>query len=675
MQVVGAGVECGGVCLWQWHRPQFFPEDGFRGNRDSVFFIHIATRKSNAASEVKHFPAAVASWVVNCSPREAGRGFAYPSFHFQTMGEGLDTRWRRVTIHDFGGMERRLEIRALRFEELHTLLQTARDSEWYGNADLIARVIDAGVKGGKTAVGDGAFTATLAAREVWIVTLREIVSRARAIARAAGQLPTRLRIRRYRFEDLATPGMLLHLADACEDMNVDGFLFDIVDSSVVDVRIGDRTLDTAERAKKLEQWREAVARAILTTHGVDGDLSEKLPTTVFPTFAHRFVAANQLFMTLDWVQFRHAINAFNSAVDAATHCSHQLGGLDASPEKRLVTGVPLFFETVMPTRNLPFMVAPQLWADATNTSLSAFPKRDRAILRSAAKSAFGVASARIREYPSTNEVPEKDRGDILFEMMQTFIAAVSRHPLLVRRICTAYVDQFRADTNRRLRSHIDETMRDMRLLDKPDAYFLVEGPSDKIYLLRCLELYGAGDVFIAVEKQEGTSSMERRVRDLKREGAASIFTLLDADAPTFHDDLKRLLVGVTHSEAFILSRGMIEDQFLPETHAAALNAAYLHGDSVLPSDISAGVDAVTALKRAAWEKKRVSFDKVAHARAVAELLIDPEYIPSQLRSIIATVIVHAEQSRREMPRPTSYLSLDRRTLDALRSRQRADDEH
>jgi hypothetical protein len=589
------------------------------------------------------------------------------------MAEEPTTKWRAVTIRDFGDKERRLEIRALQFEALHTLLQTARDSEWYGNADLIARVIDAGVKGGNDAVGAGAFTATLAAREVWILTLREIVSRARAIARAAGQTPPRLRIRRYRFEDLATPGMLLHLADACEDMNVDGFLHDMVDSCVADVGIGDRTLDTAERAQKLEQWREPIARAILTTHGVDGDLSEKLPATIFPTFAHRFVAANQLFMTLDWVQFRQALYEFNSAVDAATHCSHQIGGLDASPQKRLVTGVPLFFETVMPTKNLPFMVAPQLWADTTNTALLDFPKRDRAILKSAAKRALAVASARFREYPSANDIPEDDRGEILFAMMQTFIAAVSRHPRLVRRICEVYVDQFRADTSRRLRGHIDEAMRDMRLLDKPDAYFLVEGPSDEIYLSRCLELHGTGEVFVAIEKQEGTSSMERRVRDLRKDGAASIFTLVDADAPTFHEDLKRLLAGVAHSEAFMLSRGMIEDQFSPEAHAAALNAAYPHGDSVLPGDLAVGADAVTTLKRAAWEKKRVSFDKVAHARAVAGLLTEPAHIPPQILAIIQTAIAHSEQSRRETPRPTSYLSLDRRTLDALRSRHKTND--
>jgi len=585
------------------------------------------------------------------------------------MAEEPTTRWRAVRINDFGDKERRLEIRALRFEELHALLQAARDSEWYGNSDLIARVIDTGVKGGNDAVGDGAFTAALAAREVWILTLREIVSRARAIARAAGQTPPRLRIRRYQFEDLATPGMLLHLADACEEMNVDGYLHDMVDLCVADLRIGERTLDMAERTEKLNEWREAVARTILTTHGVDGDLAEKLPATIFPTFAHRFVAANQLFKTLDWVQFRDAIYAFNSAVDAATHRSHQLGGLDATPGKRLVTGVPLFFQAVMPTTNLPFMIAPQLWADATSTTLSAFPKRDRAILKAAAKRALGVASARFQEYPSVDEIPEGDRGEILYAMMQTFIADVSRHPRLVRRVCAVYIEEFRADTNRRLRNHIDESLRDLRLLVKPDAYFLVEGPSDKIYLSRCLELHGTGDAFISIEEREGTSSMGRRVRDLRKEGAVSIFTLVDADAPTVHRDLARLLAGMPHSEAFMLSRGMIEDQFSLETHATALNATSPQGDSVLPSDLAADANAVKALKGAAWEKKRESFDKVAHAEAVAELLTEPDHIPPQLRSIIQAAVAHAEQSRRETPRPPSYLSLDRRTLDALRSRQ------
>jgi hypothetical protein len=294
--------------------------------------------------------------------------------------EKRQKRWREVTISTFGEQKHRLEVRALRFDEIHALLRAARDSEWYGNASLITQVIETGVRGGADAVGTGAFAAALAAREVWLVTLREIVSCARAIARGAGQAPRRLRIRRYRYEDLATPGMLLHLADTCEKFNVEGFLLDMVESCVRDVPIGDRTLAADERAEKLERWREHIARAILTAHGVDGDLSDKLPETIFPTLAHRFFAANQLFMTLDWVQFREAIYAFNRAVDAATRRAHQLGGLDATNAQRLVTGVPFFFELVMPTRSLPLLVAPQLFADAMHTPLARFPKRDRTIL-------------------------------------------------------------------------------------------------------------------------------------------------------------------------------------------------------------------------------------------------------------------------------------------------------
>lgn len=530
-------------------------------------------------------------------------------------------------------------------------------------------MVDAGVKGGAEAVGTGAFTSALAAREVWLLTLRDIVSRARAIARAANQPPPRLRIRKYRYEDLATPGMLLHLADTCEDFNVEGFLRSMVDDCVRDVGVGGRILNPEERAGALERYREAIARAILTTHGVDGDLSDKLPASIFPTLAHRFFAANQLFMTLDWVQFREAIYAFNRATDAATRRSHELGGLDAPHAQRLITAVPLFFETVMPTRSLPLLVAPQLFADATNTSLAGFPKRDRAILKAAAKAALSVAAKRIRAYPG-NKVPENDRGDILFDTMQAFIKIVSRHPRLVRRACLAYVEQLRAHSEYRMRSHIDEAVRDMTLLNRPDAYFLVEGKSDEIYVSRCFEVRGTGDVFIKVEKQEGSSSMERRVRDLRRDGATSIVTLVDADAPTFHADLTRLLTGAPHSAAFMLSRGMIEDQFSPQVHALALNAAYPHGDEVLPADLRSDGDVVTALKRVAWEKKRVRFDKVSHAQANRpKILGEPEDIPGEIRSILDVAVAHAARSRRDSPRPASYLSLDRRTLDALRSLQ------
>lgn len=222
-----------------------------------------------------------------------------------------------------------------------------------------------------------------------------------------------------------------------------------------------------------------------------------------------------------------------------------------------------------------------------------------------------------------------------------------------------------------MRSHIEEAIRDMTFLVRPDAHVLVEGPSDEIYLTRCFDLIDSRDVFVKVEKQEGASSMERRVRDLKKDGVVSIITIVDADAPKVHEDLKRLLAGAPHAQAWILPRGAIEDQFSPELHATALNTACPHGDAVLPSDLSADGDVVASLKRVVWEKKRVSYDKVAHAKAVAALLNTTEDIPAELRSIIDSAVAHAARSRRESPRTASYLSLDRRTLDALKAWRQA----
>ncbi len=112
-------------------------------------------------------------------------------------------RWKRVTLAGFAEERYVVDVRALTFEEVHAVLRLARDSDWYGNVDLIVKVASAGVKGGLDALGTGAFTVAIAAREIWLLTLLAIVARAKAICRGAGVQIAMPRIRRYRYEDLA----------------------------------------------------------------------------------------------------------------------------------------------------------------------------------------------------------------------------------------------------------------------------------------------------------------------------------------------------------------------------------------------------------------------------------------------------------------------------------------
>ena len=575
-------------------------------------------------------------------------------------------RWKRVTLAGFAEERYVVDVRALTFEELHAVLRLARDSDWYGNVDLIVEVASAGVKGGLDALGTGAFTVAIAAREIWLLTLRAIVARAKAICRGAGVQIAMPQIRRYRYDDLATPGMLLHIADTCENFDVEGYMRDMVGNCVADVSVHGRIVSSDEREAWIEKVFDWVAQELLRMHGVDGRLTEKLPETLLPTLAHRFFAANLLFNTLDWIQFRESIYAFNRAVEAATRRSHQLGGLDEQQGSPLITGVPLFFETIMPTRNLPIEIAPQLMYDASETSLKGFSRLQRTTLKRAARAAMLSVKDRVRSYPDQNAIPEVDQQQIAGAVLLAFTRDVSRFPRLVQRACTLYVERFRAHSDRELRQQLERTRRDFRISVRPDTYLLVEGPSDRIYFARFLELLGTDGAYVKVEAREGSSTMTRRGRDLREDAVVSIATVVDADAAKEHAELKRMLRGSTMCDAFMFDSGAVEDQFSNKIHAAALNMTYSEGAIVTADDLAvAGTGAVARLKRLCWTKKNATFDKVAHAKAVARLLDSGDDVPAEARSFALRTIALAKKSS-ERPKVKSYFALDTKTRERMR---------
>jgi hypothetical protein len=573
-------------------------------------------------------------------------------------------RWHSLIVESDGGDTRELKIRPLTFDDIHALLVVARESGWYGNGDLVRRVVEAGVEGGAAAVGDIAFTIDSIAREVWTLTLRDIVARARVISRGAGVSLKLPRIRKYSYDELATPGMLLHLADKCENFDVSQYTREMVEMCVVKITVHGRVVTDEERADWIEKTFEWLAETVLNTHGMEGKLIRRLPDALLPTLAHRFFAATQLFMTLDWVQYRAAVYAFNHAVESAARRSHQLGGIDAQKASPLVTGLPLFFETVVPTATLPVEIAAQLMYDAGETPLKEFTPHERSRVKQAAREALLSVRDRVRAMPG-GKVSDSDRDEIATAVLTAFVRDVSRFPRLVRRACLIYVDSFRKHSNRALRRELDGALLDFVRFVQPDTYLLVEGPSDETYFEWAIALIGGHGPYVKVEAREGSSSISRRARDLIRDGARSIATVVDRDAPKDYEELKRLFAKLSTSEAFILGHGVVEDQFSTEVHAAALNLAYPEGDAVLPEDLD-GRDIVAVLKRVAWKKKLASFDKVRHARTIVRMLKSPSDVPAEIRRVAEAVIEHSKRAAVETPKLKSYLSLDARTRATLR---------
>lgn len=199
------------------------------------------------------------------------------------MVEGPAKRSRRtklIEVSCLGGVGR-AEIRALSLGEIEDLIRQARETGWYGNVDLIDMVLGFGVVGGVAAesrLAHEVFPKGSVAREIWVLTLREcraMVAKLNAVSGICVALP---RVRRYRYADLATPGLLAWIRKDSDLVDAEGYLEDLLDHCIQAVEIKGRHLEGAElRSFVAEHLDVVVPQALLYAQGFDRNAFRRFP--------------------------------------------------------------------------------------------------------------------------------------------------------------------------------------------------------------------------------------------------------------------------------------------------------------------------------------------------------------------------------------------------------------
>jgi len=230
---------------------------------------------------------------------------------------------------------------------------------------------------------------------------------------------------------------------------------------------------------------------------------------------------------------------------------------------------------------------------------------------------------------------------------------------LIQRLCVAYWDDFTGDMNRMVADGLLRNVRETEeFIRSASAQVLVEGEADEIVVNGCLAVQKPL-ARVRVVQCGSKEKLRDRYRQIVQQDAfaGAVITMLDADARREHDEVNRIDAGKAATAHFIHERGALEDQISVDVHLRALDQ-WAKGAAIRPEHLPTGKPMDVALKTALWNVRRVEFQKVAHAKAVAAEIIQSGVIPEKLAPVVARIAELAEGAERRMPRPTTPLGTD-----------------
>lgn len=566
---------------------------------------------------------------------------------------------RRVHVKGFAGKTRPFSIRSLTFAELNAALVAARQGGWIGNRDVLDIVVRAGLDGDRRQLQRAdadVFVYRNLAREIWFATLQRVAEDARTLSRSAGVDIKIRRPRRYDFADLATPAMLFLIANEAETRDVAKIAKAYL-AHAVEVTVRGQRLKGRKRDAMVQKHLDWLISTLFKTYGA-GTVFDRLPTSYLPTPAHRFYAVMELTATLDWWQYRLAIDSFNYAVRALTWRANQAGGVDVPlDDVRLDVGVAMFLESVGPERHIPLPVVPQLFADSLENRISRFSPTHRNLLRLEAQEAI----RRIREaWDRDPDMDEEQKKELAGGSIIEFANVVSRYPKLIERACFVYSKQFSTFAQERMTRTVTKVLEAAKL--RPAAvYVLVEGPSDTIYVRAAIRAAEGDAQQIRVTACGGGSQVLARARSVAQDQrGASLVTVFDADAAKFHREAETLFKDRPLSRSFLFARGEVEDQFPPSAHVTVLQGRT--GAVAKVEDFDPARPIVPQLKKWLWENEKTEFDKVAHAEELVAVLTDVAAYPEPIRHIAEAAIKFAAAARRHQSPPIQVLDRLMKTI-------------
>jgi hypothetical protein len=572
------------------------------------------------------------------------------------MAGGEPTMWKAVSksikARGFDNVYH-FNAKSLTPDQLNELLLGARRKEWIGNSDLIDFVVKCGLsENDRREVEEDRILGFNVAREIWLLTLQSIAVHARRLTHLSG-LRLSVHVKRYRYIDLVTPGFINSVLGDMSELNVEGFSPAFLATFIPEVVLQGKRLSRREKTRWVKEHFSDLVGEVLTILGIDQGLIAKMPGEVLSTPAQKFYVALRLVATLDWFQYQELVHALNLALKELLYRSNQLGGGEIAREKvQLPTGFPLFPALIGPTEEIPLEVALHLLHDAHEGKLSAFKKREQAIILSCLEASRLKVGQALKEGRLSTAEERADAWWLLFGQ------ELNQHSDLIRKSCFVYMDSYSAYAERHLKEEIERHKKALQYLSIPDCYVLVEGPSDEACFRRFLRLVDTEDLIIKVEACGGKSEVEKRCVELrsKEKHAGAVVPILDEDASQQYENLRRRFSTDRYTVVLKLKSGAIENLFPVELLCEVANQICPGGEQLRPSDLVSGNGLVKSMEKALFQKKRTKLDKCVFAKALAKRVKDKESIPAEAQDLVSEIVEVAKLRREELPRPATHLA-------------------
>jgi hypothetical protein len=451
-------------------------------------------------------------------------------------------------------------------------------------------------------------------------------------------------VRTFTVRDLATPGLLYWIRRDLANIDPVSFNRLFVTSQVAEMEVGGKRLSRRSLLRHLRRvGHDKMALYLMKELGIETGLAQAPELSMF-TDSERPYVLFVLSMTLDWGQYYHQATALNTALTSWLGRSLQLAGLP--DESRLKTGVPLFPLLVAPATSMPTEVAAALVMDVLGGKMPSFSRRQQAQLRSATETARKEAASAAATISASNE--HERMVALVGVLLAAFRTQIGDNQAIVNRACLLYHKDYCVALDRHLTSEVESVREQLRLSQIPDCYVLVEGPSDAEYIHAAVSALGYADRRLRIEACVGKMGVKRRFQDIVRnhEYIGSVAALFDSDADPEIVSLRKPLQGSKLLRVVKLVKGDIEDCFRKAMQVRVLNDLYReHGQAIRTIDIGSG-RRVNALKSALWNRKKVSFDKMALAREMRKRMTKGDHVPAPIREFLEGAAALADERAR-----------------------------
>jgi hypothetical protein len=547
----------------------------------------------------------------------------------------------------------KIDVKPLNFDALNELISLSMDSGFYGNFKIMKFIIEKGCtdkEDAKNLIQNYSyFTLCSLVREIWFITLKALASQTKKLMKLTGDDPNKLKVRYYKFTDLATPGLLWFIVRDLDLINADQYSHLLLHSLISNVAIQGKKLSKKKSKQFLVDNFEIPSTTILNLHGIEGNYLKELPSAIFRNSREKFYAMAVLIRTIDWRQYFDIVSNYNKALSKLILKSNLMGGIISKEDQpHLSTGIAAFIDLVRtPAFNKITTITSLLTDVVLNKKQFRYPRYTKII-----KNYFNESMEEI-----TRENPNSNHEELFFALLKRFASKISTNKKLVVTIEFEYWEEFQKAFIEDTKSNIREIIAQSKKSLIPDCYILVEGDSDLVCYSHFIEILDS-DLIINVIKCGGKEGVARKYRELinERQYIGSIVTVLDSDARIEHEDIQRIDAGNVLTSHYIYKSGTLEDIFNKKLIVQSLNSLYPGSTEITENDLGNSQKIEDTISRIVWEKKQASFNKNDFAIEISKRIKTKKMIPKIALEIVNKSLKLAEKNAKSKPRLSSILS-------------------